>query len=267
MRYSRKHQEKLQRAQLSEILEDYYGINPKEDVSTLVEQLETVERFSLDDNRILCLFSHYDFSIKFISKNVERLVGYSPQEIYNRGMVMFYKLVYWKQLALPIKVFQWGSRYEKISSHMKHLSNGNSYFCGFKIKDKQGKLRTFFIKQEVLSYNKNLKPLLSYMEVEDISNIFKHDVFWARFSVKNGNEICTRVYFNNGQKKEYSELLSIRELEILKLAFKHKNNIEISEILGIAKNTVERHRKNMIARVGVNDMTGLIYICRLIGLI
>ena len=58
-------------------------------------------------------------------------------------------------------------------------------------------------------------------------------------------------------------MLSKRELEILKLIADHKSSLEISEILGIAKNTVERHRKNMISRTGVVDMTALIYICQL----
>ena len=52
-------------------------------------------------------------------------------------------------------------------------------------------------------------------------------------------------------------------MEILQLIIAKNNNITISELLGISKNTVERHRKNMIARLGVTDMTALIHICKL----
>jgi len=49
----------------------------------------------------------------------------------------------------------------------------------------------------------------------------------------------------------------------LHLVIEQKNNTEISELLELSKNTVERHRKNMIARLGVIDMTALIHICKL----
>ena len=56
-------------------------------------------------------------------------------------------------------------------------------------------------------------------------------------------------------------------MEILHLIIAKKDNITISETLGISKNTVERHRKNMIARLGVTDMTALIHICQLCQLL
>ena len=266
MEVNRQQEVRIIQEKLSDILLEFYGEKQNTDISNLADKIKTVERFSLDQNRILCLFSHSEFKVKFISENVAKIFGYSPTEIYNRGLFIFYKMVYWKQLALPIKLNVWGDKFGKASRGM-NLTSGNFYFCGFKVKNKEGDFRTLFLKQKILKCSENKRALLSYLEVEDISNIFKHDVFWARFSTKKGKETCTRVFFNNGQKKEYMELLSIRELEILELAAQHKNNVEIGDILGISKNTVERHRKNMIAKVGVYDMTGLIYICRLIKLI
>ena len=75
------------------------------------------------------------------------------------------------------------------------------------------------------------------------------------------------MYFSKGAKKEYPELLTPRELEILRLAGQQKSNKEIGEQLGISKNTVERHRKNMLNRVGVTDMTTLLRIVQMIGLL
>jgi len=131
----------------------------------------------------------------------------------------------------------------------------------------QGRFKTYFIKQRILSYDGNRKPVLSYMEAEDISNIFRGDLIWARFSVKTDKNSCTRAYLSKGKKKEYADILSEREQEVLRLVAEQKNSHEISEILGISKNTVERHRKNMIARTGVVDMTSLLYVSRLCQLI
>jgi len=108
---------------------------------------------------------------------------------------------------------------------------------------------------------------LSFIEVEEITNIYKADFAWYRPSCYIDGKLSTRAYFSNGSKKEYSDILSLREIEILRLAAQHKSNIEIGEQLEISKNTVERHRKNMIARVGVTDMTALLRIGQMLKII
>ena len=48
-----------------------------------------------------------------------------------------------------------------------------------------------------------------------------------------------RAYFSHGSKKEFPDILSERETEILKLAAQQKSNQEISELLEISKNTFQ----------------------------
>ena len=70
-------------------------------------------------------------------------------------------------------------------------------------------------------------------------------------------------YYSSGSKKEARTLLSSRELEVLQLVLTDKKSQEISELLDISIETVRKHRKNMIARIGAKDMTALIQILRL----
>lgn len=264
---SKEYQERRHYEQLTELLADFYKKKIILDTTELIEQIQIVEQFSLDSKRIFCLFSNPDFYFKYVSKNVEQEMGYSPEEIYKGGLPLGFKMAYWKQLSIPIKVHQWGEKFQEIFKDVAHIGQRNTFFCGVKMKDKKGKLKTFFIKQKVLSFAENKKPLLSFMEIEEITTIFKGDFVWSRFTTTTEKETYVRVFFSKGQKKEYADLLSEREMEILQLIVQHKKNIQISELLGISKNTVERHRKNMIARIGVVDMTALIYVCRLCQLI
>ena len=205
--------------------------------------------------------------MKYISQNVEEISGYSQDEIYKGGVALSFKVVYWKQLSLPIKMYQWGARFEKSLEGIEHRTNSLIFYCGIKIKTKQGELKTFFVKQKVLSYDENKNPLLSYIEAEDISNVFYGDFVWARILAAGERKQHVRAYFSEGKRKEYPDVLSVREIEILNLAAQHKKSAEISELLGLSVHTVEKHRKNMIAKVGVSNMTGLLYVCRLCQLI
>jgi len=65
------------------------------------------------------------------------------------------------------------------------------------------------------------------------------------------------------RKKAYSQdghhaSLTKRELEILKLIAEEYTGAEIAEHLFISKNTVETHRKNMVQKLGVKNIVGLV---------
>lgn len=55
-----------------------------------------------------------------------------------------------------------------------------------------------------------------------------------------------------------SSILSKREIEVLQLVCKEFSNTEIAEKLFLSISTVETHRKNVIAKLGVNNTVGLV---------
>lgn len=58
--------------------------------------------------------------------------------------------------------------------------------------------------------------------------------------------------------KHIDEILSRRELEVLKMICREYSNAEIAEKLFLSVSTVETHRKNLIAKLGVNNTVGLV---------
>jgi DNA-binding NarL/FixJ family response regulator len=58
--------------------------------------------------------------------------------------------------------------------------------------------------------------------------------------------------------KHIEDILSRRELEVLKLICREYSNNEIAEKLFLSVSTVETHRKNLIAKLGVNNSVGLV---------
>ncbi len=60
------------------------------------------------------------------------------------------------------------------------------------------------------------------------------------------------------EDRKVSDILSKREIEILTLICKEFSNIEIAEKLFLSVSTIETHRKNIIAKLGVNNTVGLV---------
>jgi two-component system response regulator NreC len=59
-------------------------------------------------------------------------------------------------------------------------------------------------------------------------------------------------------EKSITEILSRREQEVLKLICREYSNAEIAAQLFLSVSTVETHRKNLIAKLGVNNTVGLV---------
>ncbi len=59
-------------------------------------------------------------------------------------------------------------------------------------------------------------------------------------------------------EKRINDILTKREIEILKLVCREYSNARIAEQLFLSIGTVETHRKNLIAKLGVNNTVGLV---------
>ncbi|MEP6749202.1 MAG: response regulator transcription factor [Bacteroidota bacterium] len=60
------------------------------------------------------------------------------------------------------------------------------------------------------------------------------------------------------EDRKAGDILSKREIEILTLICREFSNIEIAEMLFLSVSTIETHRKNIIAKLGVNNTVGLV---------
>jgi DNA-binding NarL/FixJ family response regulator len=68
------------------------------------------------------------------------------------------------------------------------------------------------------------------------------------------------LFHNNISLEEtkVSQILSKREIEILKLVCKEYSNAKIAKELFLSVSTVETHRKNLISKLGVTNTVGLV---------
>jgi two-component system response regulator NreC len=82
-----------------------------------------------------------------------------------------------------------------------------------------------------------------------------------KYFSKEINILDTNQDFRNTvtiEDKKVDEILSKREIEVLTLICKEYSNSEIAKKLFLSVSTVETHRKNLIAKLGVNNTVGLV---------
>jgi DNA-binding NarL/FixJ family response regulator len=79
------------------------------------------------------------------------------------------------------------------------------------------------------------------------------------FLYAGGVQALMREYLERARSGEmiHSELLTPRELEVVKLVAEAYTNEEIAGLLHISKKTVERHRANILEKLGMRDRVEL----------
>lgn len=246
-------------------LEDLHITHNKENITKeFIEKVEALQKFSFSNkNQFFVVFDQVKFRPIYVSDNIVNRLGYTPQELYDMTVFQGIKRLYWKQIPALLQLHVIGQSFRKLSksSTIKH----EVFFCGVRWKDKWGNLITFLGKQKILAVDKNREPILSFLLIEDITPIYKSDFAWCQIADFSKDIPLIRVYTTQGNTS--NQLLSNRELDILKLISQKMDSASIASELNISAETVKKHRKNMLAKVGVKDMTGLIYICQQANLI
>jgi two-component system, NarL family, response regulator NreC len=113
------------------------------------------------------------------------------------------------------------------------------------------KLSKYNIQGYILK-NASLDELLTALrEVQEGGSYFSKDIHIGDRDEDFRNTITI-------EDRQIDEILSRRELEVLRLICKEFSNAEIAEKLFLSVSTVETHRKNLIAKLGVNNTVGLV---------
>jgi Response regulator containing a CheY-like receiver domain and an HTH DNA-binding domain len=106
--------------------------------------------------------------------------------------------------------------------------------------------------QGYLLKNTNIEELIKALEtVQSGKKYFSREI----------NILDTDQDFRNTvtiEDRKVDEILSKREIEVLTLICKEYSNSEIAKKLFLSVSTVETHRKNLIAKLGVNNTVGLV---------
>lgn len=236
-----------------------YGHSSIEETQAIIDKIETYKALVDQDKVMIGLFDPTKFRYIYLSENVVPFLGFSTEDIINDEQIYTSLLkhttpYYYPSLALEFL--------KKMDAQAGQLRRHYMYIGGLKFKHgKSGEVVTLFIKIKVLAYTEKGLPALGLHLGEDIGHLVKGSPMWCRCVYDENNFVR---FFTFDQPKEYlDDMVSGRELEVLKMIADNKDSKEIGQQLGISKDTVLKHRKNMLLKIGAKDSTALVHICKL----
>lgn len=251
---------------IEEVKQRNYREISKERIQEIIEDIKSFESLTQNKNKILLLTCINKAKIYYISDNIKDNLGYEKKELLQDNGRGLFKIHHPSNLNFPITVIKWSSKVKLESNAIKN--DVELYVGGIKFQHKTGELFHYFA--QVVSLDHPNKPKsedsLSLSFLEDISHLVKGDISWAYFRVVKEEEY-KRFFSTETGDKGLPDILTKREKELLEQINLGKSTKEISTLLNISVNTVERHRKNMNAKLGAKDTTALLQLCKMCGVL
>lgn len=224
-----------------------------EEIEVLKSHLDSIAPYTKD--KVFSLEDVRNAKQIYISPNIEYFLGIEREYLYKMGPLATFKYIHYSHFSYPFRALKYGKKFG-LSVPPNDRKQVSFASCGLKVRNKLGQPLRIFMKSQAISFDKEFKPLIILNVMEDISTLFNGKHYWGRWTYKNQ----TFSYVNQKGKKEFQDILSLREQEVLTLVKAGESNQSIADILNLSKGTIETHRKNMLRRTGFSNLQALGYI-------
>jgi DNA-binding CsgD family transcriptional regulator len=222
-----------------------------------------LNQFSRNENSVKIVFDHIQFKILQISDNVETYTGYTAKEFYDSNMLFVLGLLTLDHFNF---IYVWLNWAFSVHTKLGDLHNSKQAVCGVKLKHKNGRVIRLMLRYSALEMMDSGIVKIAAISIDDITHLIKGDFYWGRLEIGE-NEQNIHHFFSIDKKDNSQDIISDREKNVLRFIAEGRESKEIAEILSISSNTVDNHRRNMIAKTGARDTTALVQLCRMSGII
>lgn len=198
-------------------------------------------------------------SYEYIGKNFEPTLGLDRNKMMSNGLNYYIAYYHPDDISILFKAFE-----DLMVFTMTHLNLEQRqrvvYSWNYRIKDAKGKFKNMQVQQTPIFFDANGKPIIGY-SLNTITGNGKIEPIVATCKLFNSDNIYETLYTKNYYYDSLANLLSKRELEILKFIGKGNTTKFIAENLNISEQTVSSHRKNILKKIELNSTAEIIAYC------
>ncbi len=230
----------------------------------IIESIANLEKSNLLFNEMVIVHCMVEFKPLFVTKNIERILGYRQEEILGLESQAYFKLHALDQPDFWVNLMKWENEAKRNIPDIETYQKGHGYYAGISQMCKDGSLKRFLVRHKTV-FGENFEvPRFYILYFEDITHFYKGSEYWMLFQNFTDRGMYSSFYKKSGVD---NNIITEREKEVLKLIVAGKTTKEVAQMLHISPATVSQHRKNMIKRTHAKDTSALIHFCKICGII
>lgn len=249
---------------LYQTLEKFYPEEREIDYEKYLEKSGIINLLNNQQENLIFLVDVKKINIVYVSGSVFDYTGYQIEEFGDNIASSFMNIFDKKHLTFLSVFIIWAVNILK-NVPMLYKSKQRISSWGLKLLHKNGREMRWYIDIIPLEFDRNQNPTLILLTIRNVTHLIKGENYWIR-GVFGGDEKKLFIYHSNEGKTVEHEIISEREKEVLDHISQGMDTKQIANLMKISPNTVDNHRRNMLARTGTRDTTALVQLCRMMGI-
>jgi DNA-binding CsgD family transcriptional regulator len=250
---------------LFEKLESFYPDDVKIDDKKYLEKSGLINFLNYQQGNVTFLIEVKQLRVILVRGSVLKYTGYSPAEFGNNILLKFMSMFVPEQRSFMSDFVTWILNMQK-NVPFEYKSRQSISAWGMRLLHRDGRSIRCYINIIPLEFNDQNNPTLIMMSFQEVSHLVKGDDYCMR-GIFGEDDKKVFVYYSNEDRTVDTEIISEREREVLQYISQGLDTKQIAGEMKISNNTVDNHRRNMLARTGTRDTTALIQLCRMLSII
>ncbi|CAH0996555.1 hypothetical protein EMA8858_02687 [Emticicia aquatica] len=250
---------------LNKTIEEFYPEDVKIDYKKYLEKSGLINLLNNQQGNLNFLIDIKQLKVIHMSGSIFDYTGYQIDEFGDNVLEKFITL-------LAPKHTSFFSIYVPLTLNiLKSLSldcKSRQFYSvwGIKLQHKNQRSIRWYFNIIPLEFNESQNPTLILVSIQEVTHLIKGEDYIIRAAIGE-KEKKVFVYYSNEDKTIENDIISEREREVLQYISQGLDTKKIASIMKISPNTVDNHRRNMLARTGTRDTTALIQICRMAAIL
>ncbi len=250
---------------LHQKLEYFFPDDAKIDDKKYLEKSGLINLLNNQQGNVTFLIDVKHLRVIQVRGSVLKYTGYSPAEFGDNVLLKFMSMFVPKQRSFMSDFVTWILSIEK-NVPLEFKSRQFISAWGMRLFHKDGRSIRCYIDIIPIEFNAQNNPTVLMMSFQEVSHLVKGEDYCMR-GIFGEDDKKIFVYYSKEDRTIDSEIISEREREVLQYISQGLDTKQIAGELKISTNTVDNHRRNMLARTGTRDTTALIQLCRMLGIV
>jgi DNA-binding CsgD family transcriptional regulator len=250
---------------LYEKLERFYPDDVKIDDKKYLEKSGLINLLNNQQGNVTFIIDVKYLRVVQVRGSVLKYTGYSPAEFGDNILLKFMSMFVPEQMSFMSDFVTWILSTEK-NVPIEYKSRQFISAWGMRLLHKDGRSMRCYINIIPIEFNDQNNPTLIMMSFQEVSHLVKGEGYCMRGAFGEDDKKVF-VYYSNEDRTVDTEIISEREREVLIYISQGLDTKQIAAEMKISNNTVDNHRRNMLARTGTRDTTALIQLCRMLGIV
>ena len=221
-----------------------------------IDKLIELDFYLPQTTTFFCIINTHERTFEYISKNFFTCTGINPKELETNGMKYYWSRIHPEDIEIWLKALNELMEFtlNEIPAKDRILLN---YTHNYRLKNGQGDYVNVIQNTSPLGFDSQMKPIIGLAHYTVIHQQIEMPITASVKMLNNNNEYETK-YFNNMSQKLFSNGISNRERDIIRLLVLNHSSKAIAEKLHISSKTVNTHRRNILKKLNITSTGELV---------